>query len=545
MYALLAFLPIVAVIILMTLFNKGSKLSLAIGWALTVLVTILFWDMNLVSVVGYSLFGLFKALDIIVIIFGAILILNTLKQSGAMASISQGFRSISPDRRVQAIIIGWMFGAFIEGAAGFGTPAALTAPLLVVLGFPPLAAAIVTLIMNTTPVAFGAVGTPTFGAVSTLTSLLERGGINPDQFLSSLTLWSAGIHTIVGSFIPLIAIAVMTKFFGSEKSIKPALKIAPFAIFAGLSFTIPYVLIAAFLGPELPSLLGGLIGLVIVVTAARKGFLIPKETWDFVPGEQWEDDWKSKTLQGAMEEGSMPLLKAWIPYVVIALLLVLSRVPAIGLKGILSSQALSVSFFPGIEKTYQFKWAYLPGIIPFMLVAVLTVFIHRMEWNKVKTAWRTSFKQISGAAVALFAGIAMVQLMLNSADNGAGLPSMLTAMAQAMAAIGGSLYILVSPFIGVLGSFMSGSNTVSNILFSSLQYETADILTLPTVLIVALQVVGGGIGNMVCINNIVAVSATVGITGVEGKVIRRNFIPMVIYSLAAGVLVLVLWLIFY
>jgi len=545
MYAALAFLPIVAVIILMTLFNKGSKLSLAIGWALTVLVTIFFWDMNLVSVVGYSLFGLFKALDIIVIIFGAILILNTLKQSGAMASISQGFRSISPDRRVQAIIIGWMFGAFIEGAAGFGTPAALTAPLLVVLGFPPLAAAVVTLIMNSTPVAFGAVGTPIFGAVSTLTSLLERGGINPDQFLSSLTLWSAGIHTIVGSFVPLIAIAVMTKFFGSEKSIKPALKIAPFAIFAGLSFTIPYLLIAALLGPELPSLLGGLIGLVIVVTAAGKGFLIPKETWDFVPREQWEDDWKSKTIQGSMEEGSMPLLKAWIPYVVIALLLVFSRVPAIGLKGILSSQALSVSFFPGIEKTYQFKWAYLPGIIPFMLVAVLTVFIHKMEWNKVKTAWRTSFKQISGAAVALFAGIAMVQLMLNSADNGAGLPSMLTAMAQAMAAIGGSLYILVSPFIGVLGSFMSGSNTVSNILFSSLQYETADILTLPTVLIVALQVVGGGIGNMVCINNIVAVSATVGITGVEGKVIRRNFIPMVIYSLAAGVLVLVLWLIFY
>ncbi len=408
MYALLAFLPIAAVIILMTLFNKGSKLSLAIGWGLTVLVTLFFWDMNLAAIAGYSLFGLFKALDIIVIIFGAILILNTLKQSGAMASISQGFRSISPDRRVQAIIIGWMFGAFIEGAAGFGTPAALTAPLLVALGFPPLAAAIVTLIMNTTPVAFGAVGTPVFGAVSTLTSLLERGGVNPDQFLSSLTLWSAGIHTIVGSFIPLIAIAVMTKFFGSEKSIKPALKIAPFAIFAGLSFTIPHVLIAALLGPELPSLLGGLIGLVIVVTAARKGFLIPKKTWDFVPAAQWEDDWKSKTIQGSMEEGTMSLLKAWIPYVVIALLLVLSRVPAIGLKGVLSSQALNVSFFPGIEKTYQFKLAYLPGIIPFMLVAVLTVFIHKMEWNKVKIAWKTSFKQISGAAIALFAGIAMV-----------------------------------------------------------------------------------------------------------------------------------------
>ncbi len=538
MQALIAFLPIAIVIVLMTVLNKGSKLSLGIGWFAAAAVALLFWHMDPLAVLGYSLFGMFKAFDIIIIIFGAIVILNTLKQSGAMASISQGFRDISPDRRIQAIIIGWMFGAFIEGAAGFGTPAALAAPLLVALGYPPLAAAMITLIMNSTPVAFGAVGTPTIGAVTTITSLLEQSGTAPQQFLGSLTLWAAVVHTVVGTFVPLLALAVLTRFFGPERSIRPALKAAPFALLAGLAFTVPYLVSAALLGPELPSIIGGLIGLLIVVTAAKRGFLVPKEVWDFAPQHQWEAEWRGHAPQVILKESAMPLAKAWLPYVIIAALLVVTRIPAVGLKVFLNSLTLDISFFPGVSQTYSLKWAYLPGIIPFMLVALLTTVLHGMSRRQAAAAWSTSLRQISGAAIALIAGIAMVQLMLNSSDNSFGLPSMLSAMAQAMAAIGGVLYVLVSPFIGVLGAFMSGSNTVSNILFSSLQYETAELLQLPALLIVALQVVGGGIGNMVCINNIVAVSATVGITGLEGRIIRRNAIPMVIYAAAAGVLVL-------
>ncbi len=540
MYALIAFLPILTTIVLMIGMNWGAKKALPVSWGVAAVVGLVFWKMDFGSVIGFSVFGVFKALDVLIIIFGAILILNTLKQSGAMATINNGFGGITKDKRIQVLIIAWMFEAFIEGAAGFGTPAALAGPLLVGLGFPALAAAMVALIMNSTPVAFGAVGTPIFGAMSTISSNLEAIGGDPLAFQMQLTQWVAVVHGIVGTFIPLLAVVMMTRFFGKNRSIKEGLQVAPFAIFAGLAFTVPYVLIATVFGPELPSLMGAFIGLGIVVFAAQKGFLMPKTIWDFDSKDAWEADWSSNEDLGATKESNMSLLMAWTPYALIAGILVITRIPALGLKGILAAQKIVIPNVMGTGLDYALSWAYLPGIIPFTLVALLTFYLHKMDKKSIVTAWKSTFKQISGAAIALFAGIAMVQLMLNSGVNGAGLESMLTEMAKALARVAGSGYVMVAPFIGVLGAFMSGSNTVSNILFSSLQFETATILGLPQVLIVTLQVIGGGIGNMICINNVVAVAATVGVIGMEGKLIRRNAIPMVIYSLAAALLVGVL-----
>lgn len=235
----------------------------------------------------------------------------------------------------------------------------------------------------------------------------------------------------------------------------------------------------------------------------------------------------------------MPLAVAWSPYFAIALLLVITRLPNLGLKALLIGPSIRLPT-PGIDTTYSLQWLYNPGTLPFMFVAILTHVAHRMDGRKIKRAWKRSFEQVGGAAIALGAGIALVQLMVNSGDNGANLPSMLTALAEAMASLAGRAYIAVSPFIGVLGSFLSGSNTVSNILFSSLQFETATILRLEPAIIVSLQIVGGGIGNMICVNNIVAVAATVGIKGVEGNIIRRNAIPTALYALGAiGVALLV------
>jgi len=541
MYGLIAFIPILVTIVLMVGLNWPAKKALPVGLVAAIVTALSVWKMSLYNVLAYSIFGMLKAVDVLIIIFGAVLILNTLKQSGAMTTINNGFSGITKDRRIQAIIIGWMFGAFIEGAAGFGTPAALAGPLLVGLGFPPLAAAMVTLIMNSTPVAFGAVGTPVFGAMSTIASNLDAIGADSEIFKMTLTKWVAMIHGLAGIFVPLLAVALMTKFFGKERSIKPALKAAPFAIFSGLAFVVPYVLIANIFGPELPSLMGAFIGLGIVVWAAKKGIFMPKDTWDFPNRSEWEEDWKSKEDMGNVGEAKMSLIKAWTPYVLIALILVITRIPSFGLKGILASQSIAISNILGVDGlNYALKWAYLPGTIPFILVALVTHKIHGMNKEQVKTAWKSTFKQLSGAAIALFAGVAMVQLMLNSGINGAGLDSMLTEMAKAVAALAGSAYVFVAPFIGILGAFMSGSNTVSNILFSSLQFETAEILNMSKVLIVALQVIGGGIGNMICVNNVVAVCATVGVIGVEGKIIRRNAIPAFLYAIAVAIVVAIL-----
>ena len=540
MLALLAFLPIALVIVLMVGMNWGSKKALPVGWIVAAIIALTAWKMAPMDVLGFSFLGVQKAIDVIIIIFGAILILNTLKQSGAMTTINNGFSNITKDKRIQVLIIGWMFGAFIEGAAGFGTPAALAAPLLIGLGFPPLAAAMVALILNSTPVSFGAVGTPVFGAMSTLSTDLAALGVNTEAYTMALTAAVGSIHFLVGTFIPLMAIMLLTKVFGKEKSFKPALQAAPFAIFAGLCFTVPYYIISLTLGPELPSLVGALIGLVLVLFAAKKGFLQPKTVWDFDEKSKWEKSWLSTTDTGNIGEAKMSLLKAWAPYIMIAVILVVTRIPSLGLKEFLNGLVITFPKFFGIEQAYVLKWAYLPGTIPFILVALVTHALHGMNGTQIKAAWKNSFKQVSGAAIALFAGIALVQLMLNSGVNNGGLSSMLAVMAQFLADISGGAYVFVAPFIGVLGAFMSGSNTVSNILFSSLQFQTAALLDMPEVLIVALQVVGGAIGNMVCINNVVAVCATVGVIGMEGQLIKRNAIPMVIYSLAAGTLVAIL-----
>lgn len=532
MNAILAFIPILLTIVLMAGFNWGAKKALPLSWLLAVAIALFHWKIDILNVTAYSFFGVLKALDILIIIFGAILILNTLKISGAMAAINNGFQGITRDRRIQAIIIGYMFGAFIEGAAGFGTPAALAGPLLVGLGFPPLAAAIVALIFNSVPVPFGAVGTPITGAMSTLSTNLSEVGADPSVFEMVLTKWIALPNALAGTLIPLIGLMIMTKIFGKKKSIRPALEVAPFAIFSGICFMVPYTLIATTFGPELPSLVGAFIGLGIVVFAAKKGFLVPKKTWDFPEKSLWNKQWMSNTDTGKMVESKMPLYKAWAPYILIAVILVVTRIPAFGLKGILAAQQLTINNIFGIDSLdYSLKWAYLPGTIPFMLVAMLSAFYYKMKAKEVKKAWKLTFNQIKGAAIALFSGVALVQIMLNSGTNGAGLESMLTEMAKATADISGAAYPVFAPIIGILGAFMSGSATVSNILFASFQFETAALLGMPEVLIVAMQGIGSGVGNMICVNNVVAVSATVGCIGTGGFIIRTNAKPVFIYFL--------------
>ena len=180
MYALIAFIPIIVTVVLMVAFNWPAKRALPLAWILACVIAFAVWKMNIHDMAAYTITGFLSAFETLVIIFGAILIMNTLKRSGAMSAINGMFKGVTKDARILAIIIGWVFGAFIEGAAGFGTPAALAAPLLISVGFPPLAAAIVALICNSTPVCYGAVGTPTNTAFATVKDAVAAGGADPD-----------------------------------------------------------------------------------------------------------------------------------------------------------------------------------------------------------------------------------------------------------------------------------------------------------------------------------------------------------------------------
>ena len=525
MLALIAFLPILATLVLMMVFNWPAKRCLMISWAMAFVIGVLGFNVDIGALAAGSAYGMLSAIEVIIIITGAILVMNTLKASGATAAINRGFMNICPDKRVQACIIGFSFCSFIEAAAGFGTPAALAGPLLVSLGFPPMAAAMATLIFDSTAVSFGAVGTP----VSTGLTMLGLGG--DAQFAADFGFWTAVPHAVMGTFLPLIVLMMITKFFSHDKSFKPALEAAPFALFSGLSFTVPMLLITKFIGYEFASLLGALISIAVSVVAAKAGFLVPKKTWDFGDPEQWDYEWQATCRVSPVAESKMPLLKAWVPYVLIAAILVITRIPQLGIKGLLTGGA---PFVVGIQNLFGFdnldwnlKWAYTPGFV-FILVALITNLYHGMNMEKVKESWQATFKQVSGAAVALLFGLALVEVMKYKNADGV---SMMVSMANALANLGDSLYVVIAPFIGVLGAFVSGSATVSMTLFTNLQFDTATALDLPAVLIVSMQCVGGAIGNMVCINNAVAASATIGTSGREGKLIKMNAIPMVIYSL--------------
>lgn len=282
LFAFFAFVPILLAGILLIGLRWPARRAMPLVYLASVGIALFAWDMSFNRVLASSLQGLIITLGLLWIIFGAILLLNTLKHSGAIMVIRAGFTTISPDRRIQAIIIAWLFGCFIEGASGFGTPAAIAAPLLVAIGFPAMAAVLMGMLVQSTPVSFGAVGTPIIVGVNTgldtatIGAQLAANGSSWETYLQLITSQVASIHAIVGTLMPMIMVLMLVRFFGKDRSWRSVFEVLPFALFVGVSVTIPYALTGIILGPEFPALLGGLVGLAIVTTAARKGFLIPK-----------------------------------------------------------------------------------------------------------------------------------------------------------------------------------------------------------------------------------------------------------------------------
>ena len=542
--SLLAFFPLVLAGVLLVGFRWPAKFAMPVVFVVTVVIALFAWDMTAVRVAASTLQGLVLTVSILWIIFGAILLLNTLKHSGGILAIRKGFSGISPDRRVQAIIVTWLFGCFIEGASGFGTPAAVAAPLMVALGFPAVAAVVVGMIVQSSPVSFGAVGTPMIvGVGSGLdqaaigTSLATVGGDWP-SFFQQIVSQVAIMHALLGLLMPLIMVMILTRFFGKNRSWMEGLAVAPFALFAAVSFSVPYALAGVFLGPEFPSIIGGLVGLAIVVPAAKAGFLMPKKTWDFADPKEWPAEWMGAVemkLDDVAGKRPIAIWMAWLPYVLLAIVLVLSRTNDT-LKGMLNSLSFKFTDILGeAGLSASLEPLYLPGGI-LMFVVLVTALLHRMSFTEFKRSLGESTNTLLGAGFVLVFTFPMVRILINSGVNLADLPSMPVAMANAVANAVGDVYPLFAPMVGALGAFIAGSNTASNLMLSQFQFNTAELLGMSGAMIVAGQSVGAAAGNMIAIHNVVAASATVGLLGREGITLRKTLLPTIYYVTAAGLL---------
>ncbi|KLU09049.1 L-lactate permease [Kocuria sp. SM24M-10] len=542
--SLLALLPLLLVGVLLAGFRWPAKFAMPVGYFAAVIVALVVWQMSFTGVLAATVEGLIVAITMLYIVFGALLLLSTLTVGGAMATIRAGFNNISADRRIQAIIIGWLFGSFIEGVSGFGTTAAVVAPLLLAMGFPAMAAVMIGLIVQSTPVSFGAVGTPILVGVANglggdpaVAQRVEVLGVTMPEFINSIGFYTAAIHAIVGILIPLILVTLLTGFFGPERRFRDGLAVWPFAVYASLAMTVPYVLVARFLGPEFPSMFGGLLGMVLVMYTSSRGFLMPKDTFQFGPRADWPTRWMGTIEPAEATDVSthMSTVRAWAPYALMAGLLVATRVIA-PLKERLTGLAIPFENILGTEITTTVQPFYLPGFV-LILASAFAYLLHRMNSREIAQTLKISAGQLAGTAAALLFAVPLVRVLIQSgpALNESGLSSMPVTLAEGAAAISGSSWPVIAPWIGALGAFVAGSNTVSNLTFSQFQFSTGAAIGLDRPeLVVAAQAVGGAGGNPIAIHNIVAASATVGLLGREGDLLRKTIIVTTYYCLAGG-----------
>ncbi len=547
MLALLSLLPIAVVGLFLVGLRWPASRAMPISYFTAAGLALLVWKVPPAQVAAASVNGLVVALSLLYIVFGAILLLNTLEQSGALGTIRRIFTEITPDRRIQVIIIAWLFGSFIEGAAGFGTPAAVAVPLLVALGFPALGAVMSGMIIQSTPVSFGAVGTPILVGVSTglsadpsVVAFASQAGY-PDwsQFLTMIGTKVALLHTVTGALVPLFVLALLTRFFGRNRSYREGLQVWRFALFASFAMTLPYLLVAWLLGPEFPSMFGGLAGLAVVGGAAKRGFLMPdpEECWEFDDRARWPAEWSGTVRVGGSGGARTDLgaLRSWLPYLLVGVLLVLTRLRELPFLGWVNSWTITLTDLFGTGITASVRPLYLPGTI-FILVCCVTFFLHSMEWPRFRSAWSKSARTMLTASAALVFTVPMVQVFIHSGGGDSGLEKMPIVLADGVAAVAGSAWPFFSPLIGGLGAFVAGSNTVSNMMFSLFQFGVGERIGVDPTWVVALQAVGGAAGNMICVHNVVAASAVVGLVGREGLVLRKTLIPFAYYALLPGAL---------
>ena len=520
--ALISLLPLIALIVLMTKRNSmPSYKALPLAAGLLYLLELFWFHAGLRLVHATVIAGLLYAWTPILIIWGAIFLFCTMEHSGAMVTIRQWLDGITTNRIAQIMIVGWAFAFLIEGASGFGTPAALAAPILVELGFAPIQAALACLILNSVPVSFGAAGTPTWFGFGQL-------GLTHDAIIE-IGYKSALIHAAAAMVIPLIALAFAVSLREIRRNIV-------FIYLSILACVIPYVALARY-QVEFPALMGGGIGLIISVFLARHGIgLAPAES-DAKPVPR---------VQLA------PLIRATFPLWGTILLLLITRIDQFHLRQFLNAETPSINAslgpfgqlaispslvvslkgilgIQGPDGTWSHKILYIPSILPFFAIGCACFYFLRMSRQAMRSAWGDSWQRIRRPILALLGALVFSRLLMAGGEE-----ACTTKIGQALSRLTGRHWIDFAAYLGALGSFFAGSNTVSNLTFAGIQASIAQTLGLNLTTVLALQGVGGAMGIMVCISNIVATSSVLGIGDREGYILKRTFWPMVLYGIIAA-----------
>jgi lactate permease len=522
----LAALPIVFLIVVMTKPNPlPATVAFSLAAALAFIVRLSYFRTAFPLLSAAVISGLLDALTPISIVFGAIFFFVALEKSGAMDVLQEWLREISSNPVAQLMLVGWAFVFLIEGACGFGTPAALAAPMLVGLGFPAMRVALLCIIFNATPTAFGAVGTPMWFGFE----LLEL----PQSELIEIGAKTAVLQSIAALIIPVVALRFVVDWGVIRRNLG-------FIYLSLLSCVVP-MLAVAWINYEFPAVIGGVVGLIATILLARFGIGLERQE-------------TAEPRRGPLL--SVPVLVALTPLIVTVVILLVTRIPVLGLRGLLTSPVpnLPISLGGLGELTISpslvvqirnilgqgLDWShailYVPSIIPFLLTALLAFLLFRSPMGTLPVALHQTLGRIGKPVIALFGALVFVNLLMVGGDRASTI-----ILGDALASVAGGAWKYFAPFLGALGSFFSGSTTISNLTFGGIQASIAQDIGMDPGTLLALQCAGAAMGNMITIHNIVAVCAVLSLVNVEGEILKKAFLPVILYGIALAAAAAVLF----
>jgi len=527
--ALVAALPLFVLLVGLPLMMKPAVKVAPIAWAVTLLVAILYFGfpakLTLLAAAQGALFGIFP---IMYIPFGALVVYNTLKATGWMDKMQGAMANLTVDRRVQALIIGFGFSAFLEGICGFGAPVAIPASILVGLGYDPFMAAVVCLVANTGPVPFGSLAIPT--DTLALTTGLD---------VMKLSQMTGRLMAPLAFLMAFATVFAMSR----AKGVKGAL---PTILVTGVSFSVTELLISNYVGGTLTAVLSGLV--CLAATAA------------FVSYQKKEEPVFTNASLGAAhvapqrEFHPKELFLSWLPYLLLAVFVIAVNLPST--KPLFAGKAkgwewMALKFkIYNPSKLYMFTWLQSPGTIMLLAGAVAFPFL-RISYKTAAVQFGKTTKQMIPSFVAVACILSISEVMnvaLPILDPKTKLAvwgavgvkqiSIVNTMANAIvASVSQYVYPLLAPVFGTIGVFLTGSNTSSNALFGNLQKFTAQGMGLSDILMASAGSAGSTAGKMISPQSIVIAATAVGLLGSEGRIMRQTFKYTVPYVILLGLMV--------
>lgn len=526
--ALVALIPIIFFFLALTKLRLKGYVAGTITVLLALAVALLFYRMPVSAALASGVYGFFYGLwPIAWIIVAAVFLYKVSVKTGQFDVIRSSILSITPDQRLQLILVGFCFGAFLEGAAGFGAPVAITAALLVGLGFKPLYAAGLCLIGNTAPVAFGAMGIP----------IIVAGQVSGVDAMA--------ISQMAGRQLPFMTIIVLFWLMAIMDGWRGIKETWPAVLVGGGSFAIVQFLTANYIGPELPDITSAIVSLVALTLFLK--VWQPKRIFRFETegGAQAVAAQQAQAQKEAEVELTLgKVLKAWSPFIILTAMVTIwslkpfkdlfakggaladwvLAIPVPMLHNLVQKMPPVVASASPYGAVYSFNWFSATGTA-IMIGALLTILYLRMRPAQAACTLAETFKEL---ALPIYS-IGMV-LAFAFIANYSGLSATL-ALALAHT---GDAFTFFSPFLGWIGVFLTGSDTSANALFGALQATTAQQLGLPEVLTVAANTTGGVTGKMISPQSIAIACAAVGLAGRESDLFRFTVKHSLIFAVIIG-----------